>query len=197
MRVDDFHLNTRPVSLFIFWSDHFTIICYIWKMLNEIALLSSTEMSRRMGAGELKAEQILDAVLDQVRTYNSVLTAVVTLNEQGAREQARKADAALANGESLGALHGIPITIKDSFATAGLLTTSGFPKLKGYVPQHDATPVARLKAAGMSALELGSDLGGSVRLPAHYCGISSFKPGATRVSLVGHIPGSAAPGSVG
>jgi len=197
-----------------------------------------------MGAGELKAEQILDSVLDQVRAHNNELNAVVTLDETGARVQARKADAALAQGVSLGALHGIPVTIKDSFETAGLLTTSGFPKLKDYVPQQDATPVARLKAAGavivgktnlamlasdfqtnnpvfgrsnnpwntdcttggstgggaaavaagMSALELGSDLGGSVRLPAHYCGISSFKPGATRISLVGHIPGSAIPG---
>lgn len=212
--------------------------------VNSIALQSAVQMGRRMASGELSAEQILDAVLEQVRALNGTLNAIVTLNEAGAREQARSADEARARGESLGPLHGIPITIKDSFETAGLLTTSGFPGLKNHIPEQDATLVARLKAAGavivgktnlpllasdfqtdnpifgrsnnpwniahtpggstgggaaavaagMSALELGSDLGGSIRLPAHYCGIAAFKPGATRISLVGHIPGSPAPG---
>jgi amidase len=197
-----------------------------------------------MAAGELSSEQILDAVLEQIYACNGDVNAVVTLDEAGSRAQARRADEAYARGESLGPLHGIPVTIKDSYETAGLLTTAGFPPLKKYVPDRDATPVARLKAAGavivgktnlpvlagdfqtrnpifgrsnnpwdttrtpggstgggaaavatgMSALELGSDLGGSARLPAHYCGISSFKPSATRISLVGHIPGSEAPG---
>jgi len=212
--------------------------------LISIALQSAVQMSRRMASGELSAEQILDAVLEQARALNGELNAIVTLDETGAREQARRADKARARGGSLGPLHGIPVTIKDSYETAGLLTTSGFPGLKTYLPEQDATPVARLKAAGavimgktnlpmlagdfqtrnpifgrsnnpwntaytpggstgggaaavaagMSALELGSDLGGSIRLPAHYCGIAGFKPGTARISLVGHIPGSPAPG---
>ena len=212
--------------------------------MNTTALLSATELSRKMAAGELSSEQILDAVHEQIGACNSAVNAVVTLDEAGSRAQARRADEAHARGESLGPLHGIPVTIKDSFETAGLLTTAGFPPLKKYVPAQDATPVARLKAAGavivgktnlpvlagdfqtrnpifgrcnnpwdtartpggstgggaaavaagMSALDLGSDLGGSARLPAHYCGISGFKPSATRISLVGHIPGSPAPG---
>jgi amidase len=212
--------------------------------LTNIALLSATDMSRKMAAGILKSEQILDAVLEQIVAYNGDVNAVVTLDEAGSRARARRADEAYAQGQSLGPLHGIPVTIKDSYETAGLLTTAGFPPLKKYVPDQDATSVARLKAAGavivgktnlpvlagdfqtrnpifgrsnnpwnvarttggstgggaaavatgMSALELGSDLGGSARLPAHYCGISSFKPSATRISLVGHIPGSPAPG---
>lgn len=212
--------------------------------MNETALLPASSMSRKMARGELTSEQILDAVLAQIHEHNGALNAIVTLDEEGAREAARRADRACEQGVNLGPLQGIPVTIKDSYETAGLRTTSGFPGLKDYVPEQDATPVARLRAAGavivgktnlamlasdfqtrnplfgrsnnpwnpeltpggstgggaaavaagMSALELGSDLGGSVRLPAHYCGIASFKPGATRVSLVGHIPGSAAPG---
>jgi len=212
--------------------------------LNNTALLSATDMSRKMATGELSSEQILDAVLEQISVCNGYVNAVVTLDESGARAQARRADEAYARGQSLGPLHGIPVTIKDSYETAGLLTTAGFPPLKKYVPDQDATPVARLKAAGavivgktnlpvlagdfqtrnpifgrsnnpwdtartpggstgggaaavatgMSALELGSDLGGSARLPAHYCGISSFKPSANRISLVGHITGSPVPG---
>ena len=212
--------------------------------MNHTALLCATEMSRKMAAGALTSEQILDSVLEQIHRHNSELNAVVTVDEAGARELARRADRAMARGERLGPLHGIPLTIKDSYETAGLLTTSGFPMLRKYVPEQDATPVARLKAAGavivgktnlamlagdlqtfnpvfgrgnnpwdtartpggstgggaaavaagLSALELGSDLGGSVRLPAHYCGISGFKPSAGRISMVGHIPGNPAPG---
>jgi amidase len=186
----------------------------------------------------VSAVEVLEAHLAHIARDNPALNAIVTLNEEEARVRAREADAALARGKALGPLHGVPVTIKDSFATAGLRTTSGFPPLANYIPTEDATVVARLRAAGaivlgktnlpllvhgfqtdnpifgrsnnpwdlkrtpggstgggaaalasgMSPLEIGSDYGGSVRIPAHYCGLFSIKPTERRVPLTGHIP---------
>jgi amidase len=167
------------------------------------------------------------------------------LDEEQARRRAEEADDALARGEIWGPLHGVPITIKDVFETAGIRTTSSFRPLASYVPKQDATVVARLRAAGaivmaktntpemagdeqtnsplfgrtnnpwnpactpggssggsaaavasgMSPLDIGSDIGGSVRNPAHFCGIFSLKPSDHRVPFAGHIP--PLPGSKG
>ena len=73
---------------------------------------------------------------------------MVTLCAEGALDRARAADAALARGEPWGPLHGVPITVKDAYATAGLRATSGHPSLADSVPDYDATPVARLLGAG-------------------------------------------------
>lgn len=86
--------------------------------LNSIALQSAEQMGQRMTSGELSAEQILDAVLEEVCAFNGEVNAIVTLDEAGAREQARRADEARAVGESLGPMHGIPVTIKDAYETA-------------------------------------------------------------------------------
>lgn len=184
------------------------------------------------------AVEMVDVYLARIARYNPSLNAIVTLDEEGALARAREADAALARGEVWGPLHGVPVTIKDSFATAGLRTTSAFPPLANYIPAVDATVVARLRAAGaivlgktnlpmlvhgfqsdnalfgrsnnpwdlertpggstgggaaalaagLSALEVGSDYGGSVRIPAHYCGVYSLKPTEHRVPTFGHIP---------
>jgi amidase len=176
--------------------------------------------------------------LIQIVRHNPALNAIVTLDEERARARAKEADAALAQGEIWGPLHGVPVTIKDSIETAGLRTTSGFPPLADYTPSVDAPVVARLRtagaiilgktnlptlaldgqtdnplfgrsnnpwdvtrtpggstggggaavAAGLSPLEIGSDIGGSVRSPAHYCGVYSIKPTDHRVPITGHIP---------
>ena len=186
----------------------------------------------------ISSVEVLEAHLSQIARHNPTLNAIVTLNDEGARARARELDAALTRGEVQGPLHGVPVTIKDSFATAGLRTTSGYPPLADYIPTEDATVVARLKAAGaiiigktnlpvlvhgfqtdnpvfgrsnnpwdlkrtpggstgggaaalasgMSPLEIGSDYGGSVRIPAHYCGVCSLKPTDHRIPLTGHIP---------
>ncbi len=212
--------------------------------MTSIAFQSIDQMRQALAAGDYSSEDLLDAMLSRISARNASLNAIVTMDEDHAREQARQADRERTEGQNQGLLHGIPITIKDSFQTAGMRTTSGFPPLKNYIPEKDAFTVARLKAAGaiiigktnlpvlagdfqcknpifgrsnnpwdvtrttggstgggaaalasgMTALELGSDLGGSVRVPAHYCGVFGFKPGAYRVSGTGHIPGSEVPG---
>jgi amidase len=213
--------------------------------MNELISLTATELAsliRRRGAS---SQEVLEAHLGQIATHNPALNAIVTLGEEQARRRARETDEALARGEVWGPLHGVPITIKDVFETAGLRTTSSFRPLAAYVPRQDAAVVARLRtagaiimgktntpelagdeqtnsplfgrtnnpwnlgrtpggssggsaaavASGMSPLDIGSDIGGSVRNPAHFCGIFSLKPSDYRVPFTGHIP--PLPGSKG
>jgi amidase len=206
--------------------------------MSELVTLAAEELALGIRLRRWSAVEALEAHLARVRERNPELNAIVLLDEEGARRRAREADEALARGECWGPLHGVPVTIKDSLCTAGLRTTSGFPPLAEYVPERDATAVARLRAAGavilgktnlpllamnyqcdspvlgrgnhpwdrertpggstgggaaavaagLSPLELGSDIGGSVRIPAHYCGIYSLKPTEHRVPVTGHIP---------
>ncbi|WP_315788151.1 amidase [Fischerella sp. JS2] len=182
--------------------------------------------------------EVVDAHLGQIAKHNSKLNAICTLDEDHARQRAKLADEALARGENWGILHGVPITIKDIFETAGLRTTAGYIPLKDYVPQQDATVVTRLRtagsvilgktnmaelagdyqstnslfprvnnpwnldytpggssggsaaavAAGLSPLDLGNDIAGSVRQPAHFCGVYGLKPTDRRISTAGQIP---------
>ena len=110
--------------------------------------LTTTELAAALRARQVSAVEVLEAFLSRARQHNPALNAVVTWDEERARERAAQADAALARGEVWGPLHGVPFTVKDAFSTAGLRTTSGHPELAGYVPSEDATAVARLKAAG-------------------------------------------------
>ena len=213
--------------------------------LNELTCLTATELADAIRQYSASAQDVLEAHLERIATQNPSLNAIVTLDEEGARRRAEEADEALARGDIWGPLHGVPVTIKDVFETAGMRTTSGFKPLAGYVPQQDATVVARLRragaiilgktntpamagdeqtnnllfgrtnnpwnlgrtpggssggsaaavASGMSPLDIGSDIGGSVRNPAHFCGVFSLKPSEYRVPFTGHIP--PLPGSKG
>ena len=98
--------------------------------------------------GHVSATEVLKAHLAQIEAHNPALNSVVTLDVERAYERAQKADAALARGKVWGPLHGVPFTLKDAHATAGMRTTTGFPPLADYVPQEDSTVTARLKAAG-------------------------------------------------
>ncbi len=99
-------------------------------------------------AGHLSAREVVAAHLTQIAAHNPALNAVVTLDAERASERARQADDAHARGELWGPLHGVPFTLKDAHATAGLRTTTGFPPLANYVPKEDGTVAARLRAAG-------------------------------------------------
>lgn len=96
----------------------------------------------------VSAVEVLEAHLTQISKHNAKLNAICTLDEEGARQQSKLADEALAKGENWGMLHGFPITIKDIFESSELRTTAGYKPLKDYIPQQDATAVARLRAAG-------------------------------------------------
>ncbi len=109
---------------------------------------STTQLAAAIRAGHVSATEALEAHLAQIERHNPTLNAIITLDAERAYERAREADAALARGEVWGPLHGVPFTLKDAHATAGMRTTTGFPPLADYVPQEDSSVTARLKAAG-------------------------------------------------
>ena len=206
--------------------------------MKDIVFSSTTELAAAIRAGDVSAAEVLEAHLAQINRHNRTLNAIVTMDAEGARDRARVADEALTRGEVWGPLHGIPFTLKDAHATAGMRTTSGFPPLD-HVPDEDGTVAARLKAAGgillgktnlaalladfqssnpifgrtnnpwdaartpggssggaaaalasgMTPFEIGTDLSGSIRIPAHFCGLFGLKPTEHRVPLTGLIPG--------
>ena len=202
-----------------------------------IVYATATQLARMIRDKEVSAGEVLDAYLEQIAKHNGKINAIATLDER-ARKRASEADLALARGENWGQLHGVPITIKDTFETSGLLTTAGYKPLRNYIPAQDATVVARLRqagaiilgktnpaemasdyqstndlfgrvnnpwnldytpggssggsaaaiAAGFSALDLGNDVSGSTRQPAHFCGVFALKPTDRRLPTTGHIP---------
>ena len=213
--------------------------------MTELAFVPAVELTDRLRRGEVGSRELLDLYLDRIDRFGGGLNAVVTLDVERARARADEADAARAQGLSWGPLHGLPLTVKDVFETAGLRTTCGVPALADHVPAEDAVAVARLRAAGavlfgktntpawamdvvtrndlfgetvnpwasdrspggssggaaaavaagLTSLELGSDLGGSIRYPAHFCGVFGLKPTWGLVPSRGHIPPP--PGALG
>ena len=107
----------------------------------------ATDLATLVRSKQVSPIEITRAHLDRIQWLNPRLNALVTLNES-AMEEARAAEAALMRGESLGPLHGVPFTAKDSLDTAGLRTVRGSRLFSGYVPAVDASAVARVKAAG-------------------------------------------------
>ncbi|MEW5958380.1 MAG: amidase [Chloroflexota bacterium] len=203
----------------------------------ELIYASATALAKAIRHKEVSSQEVIEACLARIEAVNPRLNAVVQLAAETARQQARAADQALARAEPLGPLHGVPFTIKDSLDTAGIITTAGTMGRRSFVPQQDASVVARLRraggillgktntpeltlsvetdnliygrtnnpynpaltpggssggaaaivAAGGSPLDVGSDTGGSIRQPAHFCGVAGLKPTAGRVPRTGHI----------
>jgi amidase len=207
--------------------------------------LSAVELASAIRERSVSCREAVEAYLDRIQRHNPALNAVVTVDAERARARAIEADRAIERGESWGPLHGVAITVKDAFETAGVRTTAGYPPFAQHVPTSDAPVVARLLragaillgktnlpplasgnqttnpifgrtnnpwdlartpggssggsavaiAAGLSALELGSDVGGSIRGPAHLCGIYGLKPTGGRLPLAGTLSSPRASGS--
>lgn len=115
--------------------------------VEQLTGLSMTEWASALRAGRLTATQCLELHLERIAEENPRLNAIVMLNPLAA-EEAAAADRAAAEGRSLGPLHGVPFTVKDTLATKGLRTTAGSPLLGDYVPEQSATAVRRLQEAG-------------------------------------------------
>ena len=116
-------------------------------MTDELVFRSATWLAEAVRKRDVSSLEIVDACLARIEQVNPAINAVVQLAGD-ARKLAREADKLLANGIARGPLHGIPFTIKDSFDTAGVITTAGTVGWRGRTPTRDATVVARLKAAG-------------------------------------------------
>lgn len=205
--------------------------------MDELTDKSATVLAAMIRGRVASPVEIVEAHLRRIEALNPRLNAVVTIAPD-ALERAREAQEALARGQLMGALHGVPVTVKDTIDTRGLRTTCGSALRAEHVPATDAAAVARLKAAGaivlgktnvaemamtyeadnpvfgrtnnphdlrltaggssggeaaaisacLSPAGLGSDLMGSIRVPAHFCGIVGLKPTTGRVPCVGHTP---------
>ncbi|MEE9209523.1 MAG: amidase [Kiloniellales bacterium] len=210
--------------------------------MTELHFSSAVELARMIKAREIGAAELLDHFLARVEAHNPALNAIIWMDSDSARARAKAADDALARGEDWGPLHGVPMTVKESFNLAGSPTTWGDPALADNVTGTSAVVVDRLLdagavifgktnvpldladwqsfnavygttnnpwdvqltpggssggsaaalAAGLTGLEMGSDIGASIRNPAHYCGIFGHKP------TFGVIPGrgQARPGAL-
>jgi aspartyl-tRNA(Asn)/glutamyl-tRNA(Gln) amidotransferase subunit A len=110
--------------------------------------LTIVEAGAKLRAGETSSVELLEAVLERAHKTEAQLHAYLTLDREGAREAAERADNDLAEGEDRGPLHGVPIALKDNLCTRGVETTAASQILAGYVPPYDATVVTKLRDAG-------------------------------------------------
>jgi Asp-tRNA(Asn)/Glu-tRNA(Gln) amidotransferase A subunit family amidase len=117
-------------------------------MDNSLVSLSAVTARELIGRRELSPVELLDACIAQIEAINPAVNAVAATCFERAREEARRAESAVARGEPLGPLHGLPLGVKDLEETAGLLTTYGSPLFRAHVPARDNAFVARLRAAG-------------------------------------------------
>jgi amidase len=208
--------------------------------VQELSLLPAHELARRLRGRDISAVELLQHHLARLTRLNPAINAVVVTQPEVALARARAADEALARGEVWGPLHGLPMTVKESFDVPGLPTTWGLEAFRDNVATRPAVAVQRLLdagavvygktnvpvaladwqsfnpiygtcgnpwdttrtpggssggasaalAAGLTPLELGSDIGSSIRNPAHYCGVWGHKPTWGVVPLEGHqLPG--------
>jgi len=116
-------------------------------MGNNILFLSASEIARLIKERKITSEKTVSKFLEQIKRYNKKYNAVVTLNPN-AIDEAKMADKELSNGNLLGKLHGVPITIKDNYKTKGLRSTSAYLPLKDNIPDRDAEIVKLLRAEG-------------------------------------------------
>lgn len=117
-------------------------------MDDETLFQSATDTARALRRGEISARELTETLLARIDSVNPALNAVVELRREVALREAAAADEATARGDDLGPLHGVPMTIKESFNVAGLHTTWGNPAFRDFVAEADATVPRRLEQAG-------------------------------------------------
>jgi Asp-tRNA(Asn)/Glu-tRNA(Gln) amidotransferase A subunit family amidase len=187
---------------------------------------------------EISPSELVEEHLRQIEARNPEINAFVSVFAESAREGAKASEAAIAHGEALGLLHGVPLTVKDSFDIRGQATLTGSRLRAGHRAAEDAAAVVRLRTEGAillgrtntpemvsnyetdnfltgrtnnpwdlsrtpggssggeaaaiaafcSAGGIASDGGGSIRIPAHFCGVAGLKPTPGRIPTTGHYP---------
>ena len=114
----------------------------------DIPFLTVAELGELIRSGEVSPVEATEAYLERVNALNGDIRAYLTVTDDLAREAARDAEAEIAGGQYRGPLHGIPVAVKDQIYTEGIRTTGGSPVFDEFVPEYDATVIARLKEAG-------------------------------------------------
>ena len=114
----------------------------------ELVFLSAAEQGRLMRERKLSPVELVRACLERIERYDGVLRAYITVCTEQSLEQARQAEREIAAGSYRGPLHGIPFGVKDQLCTKGIKTTLGSRIMADHVPDHDATVIERLTAAG-------------------------------------------------
>ena len=109
--------------------------------MSELAYSSAIAIADKIRRREISSREAVDFFLARVASLDKRINSVVTIDAARARAEADEADAALTRGEVRGPLHGVPMTIKDSFQTAGMRTTSGAPELAKFIPEEDQKTV--------------------------------------------------------
>ena len=115
---------------------------------NEIPFLSATELAELLRSRQVSPVEATEAYLVRIEQVDPSLNSYITVTADQARAEARQAEAEIAAGRNRGPLHGVPVAVKDQFCTDGVLTTGGSSILEDYVPDYDATVMAKLKDAG-------------------------------------------------
>ncbi|MDE0408790.1 MAG: amidase family protein, partial [Alphaproteobacteria bacterium] len=118
--------------------------------MTETAFKSATELAAMIRQRDIGAEELLDLYFARIDEHNPALNAVIWQDRETARETARAADSATARGGDLPPLHGVPMTIKESYDLAGSPTTWGDPEFRDNIAETDSVSVQRLKAAGVN-----------------------------------------------
>ncbi len=192
----------------------------------ELPFRSAKQLASLIRRKKVGCLELLDLYLERIERHNSRINAIIFMDIEAARKRAKAGDEALIRGEVWGPLHGVPMTIKDSYDVVGMPTTWGAPQYKDNFPKKNAIVADRLLAAGavlfgktnvplyladwqtfneiygttnnpwdlertpggssggsaaalaagLTGLEAGSDIGASIRNPAHYCGVYGHKP---------------------
>ena len=126
----------------------FTFLTIQLMAQNNILFLSATEIAAKIRNKEVTSYEVVSAYLHQIDAQNGIFNAVVLVDRENALRQAKLADEAIKNGDHLGKLHGVPISIKDNYLTQGQTTTSGYEPLRNHIPTKDAELVKLLKSEG-------------------------------------------------
>jgi amidase len=136
---------------------------------------TARDMAAAVAAGGISARELLDLHLERIAAVNPDVNAIVSLDEERARERAAEADEQTAKGEPLGPLHGLPHAFKDTHEVAGWRTTFGSPLRADYVPKRDELIVERIRSAGVVTI-------GKTNVPEWAAGSHTFNPifGTTR-----------------